>query len=77
MGLPLLLGLSWIFAVLGLRSAPGYLRRLARVVPFYLAAFAICGCWREVRILTSLYPVLVPLVLVYCCKPRGAPGKSD
>ena len=70
MGVPLLLGFGWIYAVLGWRSAPEFLRRMARVVPFYLAAFAIWGWWREVRILTSLYPVLVPLVLVYCCKTR-------
>jgi hypothetical protein len=70
MGVPLLLGFGWIYAVLAWRSAPLFLRRIARVVPFYLAAFAIWGWWREVRILTSLYPVLMPLVLVYCCKSR-------
>jgi hypothetical protein len=70
MGVPLLLGFGWIYAMLAWRSAPPFLRRIARVVPFYLAAFAIWGWWREVRILTSLYPVLVPLVLVYCCKSR-------
>jgi hypothetical protein len=66
MGIPLLLGVGWIYAALGWRSAPCFLRGLARVVPLYLIAFAIWGWWREVRILTSLYPVLVPLVLVYC-----------
>jgi hypothetical protein len=71
LGIPLLLGVGWIYAVLGLRSAPDFPRRIARVVPWYLAAFAIWGWWREVRILTSLYPVLVPLVLVYCCQPHG------
>jgi hypothetical protein len=71
MGIPLLLGFGWIFAVMGVRSAPCFLRRVARVVPFYLIAFAIWGWWREVRILTSLYPVLVPLVLAYRCNSRG------
>ncbi|MBV8719883.1 MAG: hypothetical protein JO020_18700 [Chloroflexi bacterium] len=52
-----------------------FLRRIARVVPFYLVAFAIWGWWREVRILTSLYPVLVPLVLAYCCSSRGTARK--
>ena len=70
MGVPLLLGFGWMYAALAWRSAPAFLRNIARVVPFYLAAFAIWGWWREVRILTSLYPVLVPLVLVYCCKSR-------
>jgi hypothetical protein len=76
MGIPLLLGFGWIFAVLGFRSAPCFVRRIARVVPFYLVAFAIWGWWREVRILTSLYPVLVPLVLAYCCNSRGIVRKS-
>jgi hypothetical protein len=65
--IPLVLGFGWLYAALGFRSAPAFLRGIARVLPFYLAAFAIWGWWREVRILTSLYPVLVPLVLVYCC----------
>jgi hypothetical protein len=68
--IPLVLGFGWIYAVLGYKSAPSFLRGVARVVPFYLLAFAIWGWWREVRILTSLYPVLVPLVLVYCCETR-------
>jgi hypothetical protein len=63
---PLVLGFGWIFAILGRRTAPMFLQRVARVVPFYLLAFAIWGWWREVRILTSLYPILVPLVLSYC-----------
>ena len=37
-----------------------------RVIPFYLAAFAIWGWWREARILTTLYPILIPLLLAYC-----------
>jgi hypothetical protein len=65
--IPLVLGFGWIYAALGYPRAPAFLRGISRVVPFYLMAFAIWGWWREVRILTSLYPVLVPLVLVYCC----------
>ncbi|HEY2596665.1 MAG TPA: hypothetical protein VGK33_22455 [Chloroflexota bacterium] len=64
--IPLVLGFGWIYAALGYPRAPRFLRGIARVLPFYLIAFAIWGWWREVRILTSLYPVLVPLVLVYC-----------
>jgi hypothetical protein len=71
LGIPLVLGVGWVYAVGGLRSAPKFLQGIARVVPWYLVAFAIWGWWREVRILTSLYPILVPLVLVYCCHGRG------
>lgn len=72
MGIPLLLGVGWVYAALGWRSAPCFLRGAARVVPLYLIAFAIWGWWREVRILTSLYPILVPLVLVYCGGARDS-----
>jgi hypothetical protein len=71
LGIPLFLGVGWAYAALGLRSAPAFLRRLVRVVPFYLLAFAIWGWWREVRILTSLYPVLVPLALAYLSFETG------
>ncbi len=67
--IPLVLGFGWLYAALGYRRAPRFLRGIARVLPFYLIAFAIWGWWREVRILTSLYPVLVPLVLVFCLDP--------
>ena len=40
------------------------------MIPFYLAAFAIWGWWREVRILPTLYPILVPLLLAFCYTPR-------
>jgi hypothetical protein len=70
MVLTLFLGLAWIYAVLGLRGAPSFVRGLARVVPLYLAAFALWGWWREVRILTTLYPIAIPLVLSYCYR-RG------
>lgn len=65
------LGLGWVFAVRGLARGPLFVRRIARVVPCYLAAFAIWGWWREARILTSLYPILIPLVLAYCYAPRS------
>jgi branched-subunit amino acid transport protein AzlD len=74
-GVLLFLGFAWPFALLGLRSAPPFVRRLARVIPVYLVAFAIWGWWREVRILTSLYPILVPLALSYVSfqtHPRAA-----
>jgi hypothetical protein len=72
-GLALLLfmGVGWIFALRGFGRAPVFIRRVGRVVPFYLAAFAIWGWWREVRILTTLYPILIVLVLAYCYLPRS------
>jgi hypothetical protein len=60
------LGFGWFFAVGGVSRAPMFVRRVARVVPWYLVAFAVWGWWREARILTTLYPILIPLVLAYC-----------
>jgi hypothetical protein len=71
LAIALFLGLGWLFAVRGLARAPHFIRRIARIVPFYLGAFAIWGWWREVRILTTLYPVVIPLVLAYCYQPRS------
>jgi hypothetical protein len=39
-------------------------------VPLYLAVFLVWGWWRETRILTTLYPLLLPLILAYCYSPR-------
>lgn len=61
----LFLGGLWAFAVLGLRYAPGFLKRVAWIVPIYLIAVIAWGMWREVRLLMPLYPVLVPLGLSF------------
>jgi hypothetical protein len=60
------LGFGWFFAAGGVARSLLFVRRIARVVPWYLGAFAIWGWWREARILTSLYPILIPLVLAFC-----------
>jgi len=65
----LFLGFGWIFAVYGWTRAPRFVRGVGRVLPFYLAAFAVWGWWREVRILTTLYPIVIPLVLACCYQP--------
>ncbi len=70
MVLMLFLGIGWIFAAYGWTRAPRFVRGVGRVVPVYLAAFAIWGWWREARILTTLYPIVIPLLLAYCYQPR-------
>ncbi|MCA1644689.1 MAG: hypothetical protein LC797_04175 [Chloroflexi bacterium] len=64
------LGFGWVFALAGVGRGPLFVRRVARVVPWYLAAFAVWGWWREARILTTLYPIVIPLVLAYCYSGR-------
>lgn len=65
----LLLGVFWVFAVLGLPRAPVFVRRSALVIPAYLAAVALWGIWWEVRLLMPLYPLLLPLALSYLFEP--------
>lgn len=65
----LFLGAFWIFALLGIRSAPRSLRRLALLIPLYLVTVLIWGVWFEVRLLMTLYAVIVPLALFYIYGP--------
>lgn len=61
----LFLGGLWVFALLGFRYAPRFIKRVALIVPFYLITVIIWGRWTEVRLLMPLYPVLVPLGLSF------------
>jgi hypothetical protein len=65
-----LLGAAWIFAALGFRRAPAFARRAALVIPAYLAVVAIWGIWWEVRLLMSIYPLVLPLALSYLFEPH-------
>lgn len=61
----LLLGVFWLFAALGWKHAPPFVRRTALVAPPYLVTVAIWGIWWEVRLLMPLYPILFALALSY------------
>jgi len=61
----LFLGFFWIFAILGFRYAPVFIRRVTFILPFYLFVILIYGVWFEVRLLMPLYPILVSLGLSY------------
>jgi len=66
----LFLGGFWILALLGFRFSPPLIRRLAWILPPYLATVILWGVWYEVRLLMPLYPVLVPMGLSYLYPPR-------
>jgi hypothetical protein len=68
----LLFGPFWVFAALGLRNAPDYLKRVSLIIPCYLATIAVWGVWYEVRLLLPLYPILIPLGLAFLfgCVPN-------
>jgi hypothetical protein len=61
----LLLGGAWVLAVFGYSRSPVFLRRVAMVVPVYAAVVGVCGFWWDVRLLLSLYPLVVPLALAF------------
>lgn len=67
----LLLGAFWIFACLGWRRAPLFVRRSALVIPAYAITVAVWGIWWEVRLLMPLYPVLFSLALSYLYEPHA------
>jgi hypothetical protein len=68
-----LLGALWWFAAAGVRRAPPFTRRVAIVIPAYLAVVGVWGIWREVRLLLPMVPLLLPLALSFLFHtPSGA-----
>jgi hypothetical protein len=62
-------GACWIFAILGIKTAPAFIKRASLVIPIYLFVIGVWGIWIEIRLLTPLYPLLTALMLsfVYPC----------
>jgi hypothetical protein len=63
--LAMLLGAFWLFAALGWRSAPQFVRRASLIIPAYVVTVAVWGIWWEVRLLMPLYPIIFALALSY------------
>ncbi|MCC6905981.1 MAG: hypothetical protein IT326_09075 [Anaerolineae bacterium] len=59
----LVFGLAWIFALAGLRRAPGFLRRVAWIALPYAGLVLVFNRWWEVRLWMTLYPLVIPLAL--------------
>ncbi len=72
----LFLGAFWAFAALGWRTAPRFAKNAALVVPAYLVAMGLFGEWHETRLLMTLYPFLLPLVLGFLYGPRPVGGRD-
>jgi hypothetical protein len=72
----LFLGGLWVFAFLGFKYAPGFIKRVSLVIPFYLIAVMVWGVWKEVRLLMPLYPILVPLGLSFIFPPEERNDKK-
>jgi hypothetical protein len=69
----LFLGAFWLFALLGIRHAPRFLRQVSWIIPLYLVSVLLWGVWYEVRLLLPLYPILVPLGLAFLFRQRTDP----
>jgi hypothetical protein len=63
--LSMLFGAFWIFAPLGWRAAPAFIRRASLIIPPYLVTVAVWGIWWEVRLLMPIYPIVFALALSY------------
>ena len=66
-----LFGVFWWFAAAGFRAAPPFVRRVAIVIPAYVAVIAVWSIWWEVRLLLPLIPLLLPLALSFLFKPTS------
>jgi hypothetical protein len=66
----LFLGFFWIFAGLGFKAAPKFIKQATLIIPFYLTPIIIFGNWYEVRLLMPLYPILIPLGLSYIYRQK-------
>jgi hypothetical protein len=69
-------GAFWFFAVLGFKTAPQFIRRTAWIIPPYLALLLIWSYWVEVRLLMSLYAVLIPMALAFFAERKDQPAES-
>jgi len=61
----LFMGAFWIFAILGVKKSPQFIRRAALVTLVYIPAVMLYGVWYEVRLLMPLYPLIIPLGMFY------------
>ncbi len=68
----LFLGAFWVFAVLGFRRAPAFVRRSALMIPPYVATLVLTY-WYETRPDMTMYPILLPLALSFLFTPRQVP----
>lgn len=63
--LGLFFGLGWVFAVAGIRRAPWFVKRTWWLIAPFAVLFLVFGNWYETRLLTTLYPLLLPALLAY------------
>jgi hypothetical protein len=62
----------WVYALLGLRRKPRFMRRATVVVPFFVLGHLLTGVIGEVRQMVPLGFVLIPSALWYLAPPTRA-----
>jgi hypothetical protein len=72
LNITLFFGVFWIYIVLGFSQAPKIIKNISLVIPFYLLVISIFGVWYEVRVLFTLYPILLPLGLSFIFPPMNS-----
>jgi hypothetical protein len=65
----LLGGTGWILVIRGFSRAPRFVRVSMWLAAVYLPVYLIFGYWYEVRLLMTLYPVLIPTLLAGVYQP--------
>jgi len=68
--LGLFFGLAWVYAMFGLRRLPFFPRRTALLLLLYAALYVVFQHWYEVRMLMTIYPLILPALLAYFA-PQG------
>jgi hypothetical protein len=71
--LALFLGPVWLLAIVGARVAPAFVRRSALAIPLYLLAVLTLGPGWDLRLMTPLYPLVLPLALSALFEPHEDP----
>jgi len=79
LNLPLFLGPVPIFAALGYRGADRFLQRASWIVPLYVLTVYTFAYWLEVRLLMSMYALVIPLAwhwLMSFDRDEASPSRS-
>ena len=70
-------GALWWWAPAGWQRAPKLLRAAAVIVPIQFVLYAVWGHWVEVRLLTTLLPVVLPLAGFYLFESANTSAADD
>lgn len=68
--LVLFLGPVWLLAAFGVRRSPPFVRRAALAIPIYLIAVSTIGPGWDLRLMSPLYPLVLPVALSALFVPR-------